>query len=459
MFKSLGFKIIIRVILLFFSLWLLVHLYQNTTLWFSIIGLGALIVLQVILLIQLTNKITRDVERFADTLKNKDYSMVFSTTQSSGSTKRLYQSFNAIILHSKNLELERERIFLLFQAILEKVKFGVITIYAEALENENEREEIVFMNEAMLSILHIPKYQYWRRFDDHIPELVNEIKQIKGGGKKFLEMLIEGTRSQLSLEVMPLQLINKTHLIITIQNIKDEVEQKEIEAWNKLINVLSHEILNSITPIASLSDTLNTMLEGKTEITDKEDIEDIQTAVRTIKKRSDGIADFVKDYRLVAELPSPILKTINVEELISEALDLMKPLIQKQGTLLNLEDINERDTLELDKKLIDQVLINLITNAIHAVKDNPNGLIKISTQKTPDAYSIIVTDNGRGIAKENLDKIFIPFFTTREGGSGIGLTICKNIMQIHNGKLEASSVLGQGSTFQMVFNYTPTKSN
>ncbi len=453
MFKSLGFKIIVRVTLLFLSLWLLVHLYQTTTLWFSIIGIAGLIILQLVLLINLTNKITSDVERFADTLKNKDYSLVFSTTHSGGGTKRLYKSFNDIILHSKNLELERERIFLLFQTILEKVKFGVITIYDEALDDDNERQEILFMNEASLSILEVPKYQYWRRLENHIPELVSEIRQIRNGGKKFLETLIDGTRSQLSIEVMRLQLINKTHLIITIQNIKDEVEQKEIEAWNKLINVLSHEILNSITPIASLSDTLGTMLEGKTEITDKEDIEDLQTAVRTIKKRSEGIADFVKDYRLVAELPSPIVKTINIEELISEVLDLMKPLIQKQNIKLNLEDINERDTLEIDKKLIDQVLINLVTNAIHAVKDKPDALIKISTQRTAEAYRIVVSDNGKGISKENLDKIFIPFFTTREGGSGIGLTICKNIMQIHNGKLEASSVIDQGSVFQMVFNF------
>lgn len=453
MFKSLGFKIILRVSILFLSLWLLVHLYQTTTLWFSIIGLAGLIILQLILLINLTNKVTADVERFADTLKNKDYSLVFSTTHSGGGIKRLYKSFNDIILHSKNLELERERIFLLFQTILEKVKFGVITIYDEALDEDNERQEILFMNEASLSILEVPKYQYWRRLENHIPELVSEIRQIRNGGKKFLETLIDGTRSQLSIEVMRLQLINKTHLIITIQNIKDEVEQKEIEAWNKLINVLSHEILNSITPIASLSDTLGSMLEGKTEITDKEDIDDLQTAVRTIKKRSEGIADFVKDYRLVAELPSPIVKTINIEELISEVLDLMKPLIQKQNIKLNLEDINERDTLEIDKKLIDQVLINLVTNAIHAVKDKPDALIKISTQRTAEAYRIVVSDNGKGISKENLDKIFIPFFTTREGGSGIGLTICKNIMQIHNGKLEVSSVIGQGSVFQMVFNY------
>lgn len=451
MFKSLGFKIILQVVVLFLSLWLLVYLYQNTTLWFSIIGMSLLVILQVALLIRLTNKITRDVERFADTLKNKDYSMVFSTTQSGGSIKRLYQSFNAIILHSKNMELEKERIFLLFQNILEKVKFGVITIYAEALDEGNEKEEILFMNEAILSILKIPKYQYWRRFENHIPDLVNEIRQIKGGGKKFLEMLIEGTRSQLSVEVMPLQLINKTYLIITIQNIKDEVEQKEVEAWNKLINVLSHEILNSITPIASLSDTLNAILAGKNEITDAEDIDDIRTAVATIKKRSDGIADFVKDYRLVAELPSPVLKPCNVEELISEALELMKPLIRKQNIKLDLEDINERDTLELDKKLIDQVVINLITNAIHAVKDKTDPVIKISTEKTHNQYCITVSDNGKGIPKENLDKIFIPFFTTREGGSGIGLTICKNIMQIHNGKLEASSVTGQGSSFRMVF--------
>lgn len=452
MFKSFGFKIVIRVVLLFLSLWLLVHLYQTTTLWFSITGLAVLVLLQLVLLINTSNKITSDVERFADTLKNKDYSMVFSTANNTGSTKRLYQSFNDIILHSKNLELERERIFLLFQTILEKVKFGVITIYDEALDANNEKQEILFMNEAVLSIIKVPKYQYWRRLEDQIPELVAEIRQIRGGGKKFLEMLIEGTRSQLSIEVMPLQLINRTHLIITIQNIKDEVEQKEIEAWNKLINVLSHEILNSITPIASLSDTLGTMLEGKQEITDKDDIDDIQTAVRTIKKRSEGIADFVRDYRLVAELPSPVVKSINIEELISEVLDLMKPLIQKQNIKLNLEDINERDTLEIDKKLIDQVLINLVTNAIHAVRDEPEGLIKISTEKTTDTYKIVVSDNGKGISKENLDKIFIPFFTTREGGSGIGLTICKNIMQIHNGKLEVSSVVGQGSVFQMVFN-------
>jgi len=454
MFQSLGYKTSVRVLLLALSLGAFFLLISFTTFYFTASAIALIAVLQVMALIHFLNQMRYDVERFVIAVKNKDHSAVFSSRFGSKQQNPLHTGFNEVIAHQRKMELEKESMQQLFQTILEKVKFGLVVVNAEALEpTAEEKHEILFMNDAAAQIIQVPKYKYWHRFAAHTPLLSDAVQHLREGGKQFIDMPLNGQLVQLSLEVLPIRLYQTAYLIVSFQNIKDEVEQKEIEAWNKLIHVMSHEILNSITPISSLSDTARQILDNSSSLHDPESVEDLKMAVRTIKSRSDGLMDFVRDYRLVAELPSPQLQPVKAEVLLAELHTLFGPQLSQKNIAFDIENTFQREVLHIDKKLIEQALINLVTNAAHAVSDKADPRIRIHTQKTTETFIISVSDNGRGIPPENLDHIFIPFFTTRENGSGIGLTITKNILKIHQGKIDVKSDPGGETTFSLVFNY------
>ncbi|HEX8607531.1 MAG TPA: HAMP domain-containing sensor histidine kinase, partial [Pedobacter sp.] len=267
-----------------------------------------------------------------------------------------------------------------------------------------------------------------------------------------IEIKIQDKLIQLSTEIIPLNLYQDNYTIVSFQNIKDEIEQKESEAWNRLIGVISHEILNSITPISSLSDTVNSMIQNKSALTFDE-LEDLKPAIQTIKRRSEGLLDFVKDYRLIAELPTPVLAYHTIGEILRHMKTLMQPFAQEKNISLKVEQTSSKITLNIDLKLIEQALINLVTNSIYALDDVVNGQVEISYRLELNKLYIDVTDNGKGVSPELTEKIFVPFFTTRKNGSGIGLTITRNIMKMHHGNLEVASIPFEKTTFSLVFKY------
>jgi len=264
-------------------------------------------------------------------------------------------------------------------------------------------------------------------------------------------------RKQLSLEVIELQLLNTPYLIITFQDIRSEIEQKEIEAWHNVIKILAHEMLNSFTPVSSLASTIKTLTENEKgeslslDQLDAEDINDINVAAATIKKRSDGLLDFVKDYRTISNVPIPQLNKINVRQFLTGIETLMSPLTEKAHIDLKLLPIPPNFIINADSKLIEQVLINLINNSIHALEGKENPTIKMSCNIESDKTVILINDNGFGIEEKIMNQIFIPFYTTKKNGSGIGLSLSKNIMKKHGGNLLVSSEVGIYTTFSLVF--------
>lgn len=286
-----------------------------------------------------------------------------------------------------------------------------------------------------------------------MPAFTMTVEAIKDGGKKFIELKALDKQIQLSIEVIPLNLYATDYLIVSFQNIKDEIEQKEAEVWNRLIGVISHEILNSITPISSLSDTAYHMVAEK-DLLAVEDLDDLRPALLTIKKRSEGLLDFVKDYRLIAELPSPQLQAHTIGDLLKQIKTLMAPFVTEKNIRLKIEQTSSRITVDLDLKLIEQSLINLVTNSIYALEGIDQPYIEINYRLDQNKLFLEVSDNGKGIEPELMEKVFVPFFTTRKNGSGIGLTITRNIMKMHQGSLEVSSIPFEKTTFSLVFKYT-----
>ncbi|MCZ4244361.1 sensor histidine kinase [Pedobacter punctiformis] len=450
-YKRFTFRLILRLVIINLLGYLLFYLIKNTQLWFTIIGLSLVFIGSIISLYFYINEIRSDIKRFILAVKTRDHTLNFKNKTTKGSFPELYESFSDILQVHKQIRLEQEAMFQLIKTILEQVPVGVIVINNTQKE-QNGHLEIAFFNQAASALLGVPAYKYWHRLKQHLPVFAHEVDQIVTGGKRFLELKIQDKFIQLSTEVMPLNLYGNHYTIISFQNIKDEIEQKETEAWNRLIGVISHEILNSITPISSLSDTINRMVTDKQNLTEDE-MEDLKTALQTIKRRSSGLLDFVKDYRLIAELPTPILESHTIGEILKHIKVLMQPFAKVRNVVLDVEQTSSRITLQLDLKLIEQVLINLITNSIYAVEEMPNPHIQVSYRLENNKLYIEVIDNGKGIESDNLEKIFVPFYTTRKHGSGIGLTISRNIMKMHKGSIEVASVLGEGSTFSIMFNY------
>jgi nitrogen fixation/metabolism regulation signal transduction histidine kinase len=424
---------------------------------FSTIGVGIIILLQVYFLIKYVDNTNYSLSKFLEALKNEDYSVYFSPTKKGDSFVKVYDDFNYIIKLFKKNKIEKEAQYNYFKYILEHVNLGIVSIKKEDLYSEQSDSEILFLNKAACKILQQPQHKYWHRMASHVPWFVKEIKRISNGGKLLVDFGDDKSRKQLSLEVIEFQLLKTPYLIVTFQDIRSEIEQKEIEAWHNVIRVLAHEMLNSFTPVSSLASTIKNLTEVEKgegnvlEQLDEEDVHDINLAAKTIKKRSDGLLDFVKDYRTISNVPVPILSKVKVKKLLLEIQLLMNSSISEAGIEFVLLPIPLNATIYIDLKLIQQVFINLINNSIHALEGRENPTIKVSCIIEVEQTTIILTDNGKGIEEKIMNQIFIPFYTTKKHGSGIGLSLSKNILKKHGGNLLVNSEVGKYTTFSLIF--------
>ena len=427
--------------------------------WFSSIGIVVLIILQVFFLIRYVNNTNYSLVKFLDALKTEDYSVYFSPSKKGDSFAKVYDDFNLIIKKFKRNKIEKEAQYKYFKYILEHVNLGIISIKKEDLYKRQADSEILFLNRAACEILQQPKHKYWHRIASHLPWFENEIKSLSNGGKSLVDFGDDIERKQLSLEVLEIQLLNAPYLIIAFQDIRSEIEQKEIEAWHNVIRILAHEMLNSFTPVSSLASTIKTLTEAdnnelvQLKELDEEDIHDINMAATTIKRRSDGLLDFVKDYRTISNIPIPKLESVNVKSFLSEIHLLMSTAALKAGVNISLLPIPANAMVRMDKKLIEQVMINLINNSTYALQETKDPLIKLSCKVDQNKTVIMVSDNGKGIEEKILNQIFIPFYTTKKHGSGIGLSLSKNIMKKHGGNLLVSSEVGVNTTFSLIFKH------
>ena len=425
--------------------------------WFSTAGIGVLIIIQGYFLIRYVNNTNYSLVKFLDALKTEDYSVYFSPSKKGDSFTKVYDDFNMIIKIFKRNKIEKEAQYKYFKYILEHVNLGIISIQKEDLFKEHSDNEILFLNQAACNILQIPKHKYWHRLANHSHWLVDEIKKIANGGKVLVDFGDEIQKKQLSLEVLEIQLLNAPYLIITFQDIRSEIEQKEVEAWHNVIRILAHEMLNSFTPVSSLASTIKALTEtendkiASVEQLDFEDIQDINKAAATIKKRSDGLLGFVKDYRTISNVPVPSLKKISVKKFLFAIKTLMSTTTDSANIELKLLPIPANATITADANLIEQVIINLINNSVHALKGKKEPSIKLSCMVEDKNTFIIVSDNGTGIEGKILNQIFVPFYTTKKEGSGIGLSLSKSILKKHGGNLLVASEVGKYTTFSLVF--------
>lgn len=320
----------------------------------------------------------------------------------------------------------------------------------------SEKGEVSLMNTAAVETLGLPKFQNLAKFREKIPDLFDWTDEKVGRNKKLVTIASEEEFKTLSVYFTSLKIRGEVFRIWSFQDIKEELGEKELEAWNKLISILTHEIMNSVTPILSLSESVINLLEkdgepvSQKEI-DEETLQDVHTALQTINKRSNGLLKFVHDYRRLTKIPVPEIIAVSCQELLSSLVRLMEGQFNERDIEVETFVPNPKLSVLADEKMLEQVLINLLHNSCDAVKTSDRKRIKISAYQEEQNKVLEVADSGSGISKEVLEKIFVPFFTTKPNGSGIGLSLSKQMVNAMGGTLKISSKENTGTVVKLIF--------
>ena len=425
----------------------LAFIFAKTELFFNQVILLGIIILQVAELIRFVTYTNRELARLLLAIRYADFSISFKGKKHGKSFVELQNALVEIVEAFKKVSVEKEAQFKFLQVIVNTMKIGVVAI--------KEEHTIELMNQEAEEILGIKKPNYLKQLKQISPRFVEEIEEINDNGRKLIEWEKQDKKLQLSIQVNRLKILNFRYSIITFQNIKSEIEQKEIEAWHKLIRILTHEIMNSITPVTSMTETMIMLLENNNqpkhaEELDDETLEDLRFSLKTIQRRSEGLLHFVEDYRKLTRIKHLELETVEVEDLLGSMEILMKSELEKTGIQLTIQS-QQGLKIKMDRKLIEQILLNLITNARHALANEEMPQLTLKAFSNAGTKLITVTDNGTGIDPAKMDQIFIPFYSTKEEGSGIGLSLSKQIMKKHKGDLTVKSTLGEGAAFQLEF--------
>lgn len=445
--KRFALLVIVRIVLLMLTMTALAFIFARTELFFNQIILLGIIIIQVSELIRFITFTNREIAKLLMAIRYSDFSISFKGKKGGRSFQELQDAFVEIIDAFKKVSVEKEAQFKFLKVIVDNIKVGVLAI--------KEDYSIELMNKAAQDLLKTSTPNYWKQFQQLQPAFAEEIDDMDDNERRLIELIIKGEKQQVSVQINRLKILSYRYTIITFQDIKSEIEQKEIEAWHKLIRILTHEIMNSVTPVTSLSETMLMMLEEKgqpkpLEDLSEETLEDLRFSLKTIQKRSEGLLHFVEDYRKLTRIKALQLESVHAKELLEDNANLLRMEFEKAGVGLKVHSESQLK-IPMDRKLIDQVLINLLTNARHATEKEKDPQVEIKAYSTRSQAIIDVIDNGMGIDEAKMDQIFIPFFSTKEEGSGIGLSLSRQIMQKHKGNLTVKSQPGAGATFSLIF--------
>src|SRR5664280_2037968 len=447
--KNLYFNIIFRVILIvLFSIVLSYFLVVDRSLRFSIICLLTLVFLT-INLISYLNSTNKKIRFFFDSVRNDDSNLSFPAETKNTALRELYQSMNRVNHQIQQLKIENRQQEQYFRTLLEHLAAGIITY--------NDKGFILHANSSAKKLIAIDVLTHLKQIERKDQKLFETINSIKPFERKLIGISADGGEIQLSLKATSFKTNENELVILSIQDIKNELDEKEIESWMKLIRVLMHEIMNSITPITSLSESLSNIYSsgGKPVLPEQVNVKTIATTLQglnVIKEQGKGLMSFVESYRKLTRVPEPEKKLFKVADLMNRVQILYNSLEKSDKTNLSVSLTNPDLEIFADQNLISQVLINLLKNALEANESNYSGMIRIVASEGYNNHpDICVIDNGPGISEENIDEIFVPFFTTRQNGSGIGLSISRQIMKAHGGNLKVRSVPYKETVFCLSF--------
>ena len=435
------FKVVLLFVVLAVTAWFLVNKYY---LYFGL--MLPVIIFQLFAIYRQLKKAQEEVQEFVESIHYRDFSRYFNVKQAPSELQPLRKGFNEINTTFKVISKEKEIQYQYLQKILELVDTGIISY-------ETASGELNWMNDTFKRLMNIPYLKTIHSLKKRDPTLYQATISIRPGETKIVSITIENRQVKILLAATMFQTEGKINKVIACQNINEALEETEAKAWQKLLSVMTHEIMNSVAPISSLAGTLKNRLTHILSLSNSHgiDLDDLELGLETIKRRSEGLLKFAETYRNLNKITTPNLKKVFVRDLFENLHTLMQPTLDQKNIELEVILKDPGLMIEVDVNLIEQVLINLVVNALEALKEKQNPRIKLSALQENNRLLIKVADNGIGISAVLLDKIFIPFFSTKKSGSGIGLSLCKQIMLLHKGNIQVQSREGEGTAFILQF--------
>jgi nitrogen fixation/metabolism regulation signal transduction histidine kinase len=448
-FKQFRFNIVLSVLFLTATC-LALFITLNSTFTFTPILVAALIIYQVWSLIRYVDRTNRELAGFLESIRYSEFTRTFQISDVGSSFDELNEAFNDVMKDFQQVRSEREEHFHYLQSIVQNIDVSILAYQRDGT--------VEMINPAAKKLFQVSSLRNINSLNTLSEKLADTLLNLEPGENKLVKVQDEEDILQLAIVATEFKVKDKVILLSTIKNIQNVLEEQETAAWQKLIRVLTHEIMNSIAPISSLSSTVENMVKpytsGKKDMqdVDKETIMEIQGALQTINKRSTGLMNFVESYRSLTKIREPNFSVVAMKDLIGNVQTLMKKDVERKNIIL--QSSVEPDTIEvqIDEQMIEQVLINLIKNSMQALKGRLGAKIQIrGFYNKRGRPTIQVIDNGQGILDDVIDKIFIPFFTTKQSGSGIGLSLSKQIMRLHGGTITAQSKPNEETVFNMTF--------
>ncbi len=423
----------------------LVEVWTNTDFKIAKLTVSILWIGLILILIRYVNKTNRSLKQFLESIKYADY--VNSDAETGKSFKELNFSFNEIIRYVRLAELEKESTHHYLRHLLDEMPTGIITF--------DKHDKVEIINRAGLKILEMDVLSNLIQLNNVHPDLESEIKELLNTKKKVISIQTTSGLKSILFRHKEILISQRKIQVISFENIRAELDLEEERAWQKIFRVLTHEIMNSIAPIRSLTTSVLKLFidHDKTKSINQLNDEDINIAVtglKSIDNRNKGLSSFVVDFKKLMRIPEPKKEQIEINHFIDGVFPILQELCAEKKITLTYKRLEKSVFFKIDIEQITQVLINLVKNAVEAIT-NESGAIKIATNNDSDQVYITVSDNGCGIPKEILSEIFIPFFTTKKEGSGIGLSISRQIIRNHEGELRITSKQKNGTRSEIFF--------
>lgn len=445
-FRRTEWRIFIRVFLLFITIGISCFLLLKGVFVYLVI-MTPVIIYQLVDMYKFQKKAHDELNQFVESVHYRDFSRYFDVKHAPVDLQPLRQGFNEINSTFKVISKEKETQYQYLQKILELVDTGILSY-------EVSSGEVVWMNESLKKMLQLPYLKTIHSLEKRDAELYANICALKPGEAKIGKAHPDKSSFKILLSATAFQTEGKIYKLIAFQNVNEALDETESKAWQKLLSVMTHEIMNSVAPISSLADTLKNRLQQSAHHLNNEtgSVDDLELGIETIKRRSEGLLKFAETYRNLNKITTLNLKKVYIRDLFENLHHLMQPTLEQKNIELEIILKDPDLQLEADSNLLEQVLINLLVNAIEAVKEKEEPRIVLSAFVASNKKTIVkVADNGTGMNEEVMDKIFIPFFSTKKHGSGIGLSLCKQIMMLHKGTMQVQSTEGEGTAFLLQF--------
>src|SRR5688572_25409336 len=440
-------RVILRIIFLGGSLSLFMFMINRSNMMFAAILTGIIIILQLAEIFRFVSQTNQKLTRFLESVRYSDFISGFTSDNKLGkSFKDLNIAFNEVLEAFRKARSEKEEQGQYLNTVVQQVRTGILSFDSEG--------EVQLINTNAKRFMGITSIKNIRELIAINPKLYHALNSVEPGKSE----LYKGANDlYLTVQATEMRIRGMDVKLITMQNIQPELQRQELEAWQNLTRVLRHEIMNSITPISSLTSTLREILDHDMQKRNshyelkEEGADDLREGLSTIENRSRGLIKFIDAYREYTSLPKPKMATVRLKDLIDHVAQLMRTELKKTAINFHYECSSEYLTIQADLEMIEQVLINLLKNAIEALSETENPTLELIGSYDEMAVKIEIIDNGPGIIKEALEHIFVPFYTTKRTGSGIGLSLSRQIMQMHNGSITVESEPDVRTAFTLRF--------